>query len=75
MPEVSRVRLKQTLFAEYPGLRDRIEQLAGQKTEQYPGSLARIWKVSDEDAEKIAMKLVEVVFFELKGALLNEYGE
>src|SRR5215208_8048644 len=32
LPEVSKVRLEQTLFAEYPTLKGRLQQLDGEKT-------------------------------------------
>ena len=64
LPEVSRVRLHQTLFAEYPSLRKFIEAMRGEKTLQDPSSLARIWNVPTNEAIKIADELVGVGFFE-----------
>lgn len=67
LPEVSKVRLQQTLYAEYPILREYIEGLKGEKTLQYPKSLARIWGLKASKAIVIADQLVEVGFFELRG--------
>ena len=67
LPEVSRVRLQQTLYAEYPNLRDRIEALRGEKTLQHPASLSRIWGVASASATQIANTLVDVGFFEPRG--------
>lgn len=67
LPEVSKVRLEQTLFAEYPNLRPYIEQLARKKTEQFTSTLAGIWRTTEGEALEIAKKLVDVGFFEHKG--------
>jgi hypothetical protein len=68
LPEVSKVRLEQTIYAEYPRLRDRISQLEREKSEQRPETLAVIWNTSVEDARGIADQLVEIGFFELRGS-------
>jgi hypothetical protein len=67
LPEVSKVRLEQTLFAEYPDLRDRILALQQEKTLQRLESLARIWGLAEADAAVIAEQLVEVGFFQKRG--------
>jgi hypothetical protein len=68
LKQVSDVRLTQTLFAEYPALKPYIEQLEGEKTQQTPESLGRIWEVSPDEARKIAEDLVEIGFFEKRGS-------
>ncbi len=68
LPEVSRARLEQTLFAEYPALRPWLEKLRGAKTLQTPGTLARIWGDGAEEAQALAGQLVEVGFFERRGS-------
>ena len=68
LPEVSRVRLEQTLLAEYPDLRDYIHALRGEKTLQTLGTLAKIWRVTEERAIQTAARLVEIGFFELRGS-------
>lgn len=67
LPEVSRARLHQTLYAEYPNIRHYIEALKGEKTSQHPDSLARIWDLRPEAAISIADQLVEIGFFEPRG--------
>jgi hypothetical protein len=67
LPEVSRTRLQQTLFAEYPQARPYIEQLRGEKTQHTVGTLAGVWKRNDEQTLEIAKMLTEVGFFEERG--------
>jgi len=62
--EVSKVRLMQTLYAEFPALRGLLEQLRGKKTSQTAESLAALWKMSLQDAEAKADELVQIGFFE-----------
>ena len=68
LPEVSRVRLEQTLFAEYPELKGRLMALEDAKTQQSVESLAAIWQVEPEEALAIALHLVDVGFFERRGS-------
>lgn len=64
---VSKVRLEQTVYAEYPELRNNIMMLEQEKTEHAPASLARIWKVDEPVARSKANELVEIGFFEQRG--------
>lgn len=64
MPEVSKTRLEQTLYAEYPTLKDYCEKLRGDKSAQTVDSLVNIWGMDRAKALKVARKLVEVGFFE-----------
>lgn len=66
--EVSRARLEQTLYAEYPELKPPLEKLRGGKTQHSLGSLSRVWGVSDAEAQATAQHLVEVGFFEVRRA-------
>lgn len=68
LPEVSKVRLEQTIFAEYPNLKDRIEALKEEKSRHSPRSLARIWHVDEDVAIKCADELVLVGVFERQGS-------
>lgn len=68
LPEVSRVRLTQTLYAEYPALRQSLEELRGKKTSQTARTLAAVWKISPADAEIRAEELVQIGFFERRSA-------
>ncbi|MCS3634205.1 hypothetical protein GGP57_001526 [Salinibacter ruber] len=67
LPDVSSTRLENTLYAEYPDLREWLKELEGEKAEQYPESLSRIWEVERSQALQIANRLVEVGFFEKRG--------
>lgn len=67
LPEVSLVRLTQTLYAEYPDFRPLLEELRGEKTSQTAATLAAVWKISAADAGKHAEELVRIGFFEPRG--------
>ncbi len=67
LPEVSRVRFEQTLCAEFPELRPRMQQLEGEKSEQTPESLAKIWRVTEDEAARLASRMVEIGFFQARG--------
>ena len=66
LPAVSKARYEQTLCAEHPTLRQFLEVLEGEKTEQSPNSLAKLWGISSEEAITVSDRLVEVGFFERK---------
>ncbi|HEX7079722.1 MAG TPA: hypothetical protein VF329_01750 [Gammaproteobacteria bacterium] len=68
LPEVSEVRLNQTLYAEYPELREHIELLRDERTLQRPETLAKIWGISPIEAHGRANDLVSVGFFERRGS-------
>lgn len=71
LPEVSRTRLQQTLFAEYPEARPYIEKLRGEKTQHSVDTLATIWKQSPEVTLKVARMLTDVGFLEERGEKEN----
>lgn len=68
LPEVSEVRLAQTLYAEHPDLRESVEELRGAKTLQSVETLTKIWGTSVEATRQIADSLVDVGFFEKRGS-------
>jgi hypothetical protein len=67
LPEISRVRLQKTLYAEYANLRGPLDALRSEKTNQSLGSLSTVWNVSQDRAREIADELVEIGFFERRG--------
>jgi len=67
LPEVSKVRLEQTIYAENPKLKPLLEALKGEKTAQSPATLAGIWVKSQDEAIQLAASLVEIGFFEQRG--------
>jgi hypothetical protein len=71
MDTVSKVRLEQTLYAEYPDLKAYIQKLEGQKTEHSLQTLSSIWNLDTEQSTVIARKLSEIGFFEEKGDVHN----
>lgn len=64
LPAVSKTRLEQTLFAEFPQYKKFIEALEEQKATQSGSSLSAIWKVDVKEAEEIAAGLEAIGFFE-----------
>jgi hypothetical protein len=68
LPEVSKVRLEQTIYAENPTLKPCLELLRGEKTSQIPATLSVIWGTSEDEAIQRAISLVEVGFFEKRGS-------
>ena len=69
LPEVSKVRLTQTLYAEYPEFREPVEMLREQRTLQRVETLAAVWGKDVEATRRLADELVEVGFFERRGTL------
>lgn|SRR5574341_280667 len=67
LPEVSKVRLEQTLYAEYPAQKDWLERLRGAKTLHTPETLADIWGLSEDEATTRASELATIGFFETRG--------
>jgi hypothetical protein len=67
LPEVSEVRLVQTLYPEHPDLKQWLQKLEGEKTQQSLDTLADIWSIDREQTNQIASKLVDVGFFERRG--------
>jgi hypothetical protein len=67
LPEVSKVRLEQTIYAEYPALRRFLEALTEEKTLQTSDTLQRIWNIPKEESARVASELVEIGFFERRG--------
>lgn len=64
---VSKVRLEQTLYAEYSNLKGYIQKLEKEKATQRLETLSRVWGCTGEEAQKTADKLSEVGFFEKRG--------
>jgi len=64
LPEVSDARLNQYLYAEYPLERQFIQKMEGQKAEQTPETLSKLWDMRPEEAIKKSSRLVDLGFFE-----------
>jgi hypothetical protein len=69
---VSKQRVEQTIYAEYPSLKGHMEALRGDKAEHTFETLALKWGVSVEDAVKIAKELENIGFFEPRGDLRSQ---
>ena len=67
LPEVSKTRLEQTVFAEYARLREHIEMLRGEQTLQKVETLQQIWKIDSAETLDKANQLIEIGFFEQRG--------
>ena len=68
LPEVSKVRLEQTLYAEHPEKKHLIEELQGERTFHTPESLALIWSTSAVQATVQALELAAIGFLEVRGS-------
>ena len=68
LDDVSRTRLDQTIYPEYPALKTYIEKLEGQKAEQTLPTLGTLWKTSPEITKTTTTRLVEIGFFEKRGS-------
>ncbi|WP_187505543.1 P-loop ATPase, Sll1717 family [Pantoea agglomerans] len=64
--EISKTKLEQTVFAEYPELREPIMALENQKAEQSIDSAMAIWDVDNDEAKALAIRLSEIGFFDQK---------
>lgn len=62
LAEVSKVRIEQTLFQEFPAMKEDILAFRGAKAEQTLASLKDIWKCTDEDAQYKVARLEEIGF-------------
>lgn len=72
LPTVSESRLVQNLYAEHPDLKKYIGLLNEGKTEQTVDSLATIWKTDHSHASEVANRLVDIGFFQRRGARESE---
>lgn len=71
MPEVSRVRLEQTLYAEHPDRKPWMAALRGEKTSHTPITLASIWGLDANTSMHTAGTLATIGFFEQRGSRQN----
>lgn len=65
---VSKQRVEQTLYAEYPKLKPYIESLRNDKAEQNIETLSNKWSKDIKDSQSIAKRLCDIGFFEEKGS-------
>ena len=68
LEDVSEVRLKKTLYSEYPDLKAYVELLRGEKAQQSLPTLSLIWDADEAATRKIADRLVQVGYFERLGS-------
>lgn len=67
----SKYKVQRHFFAEYPELRQYLEALKNEKSDQSPESLAQIWKISQLETTRISQKLIDIGFFEVRGTKEN----
>lgn len=67
LPTVSKVRYEQTLLAEYPNMKDYLEKLKSEKSEQSIHSLSKLWDVETDKVKDLAFRLGDIGFFEIRG--------
>lgn len=68
---VSKAKLDQTLFQEYPQYRDCIMKFEQQKTEHSLSSLQRLWDIGSEKTVELSRNLFEIGFLERKGDIAD----
>lgn len=66
LKQVSKTKLEQTIYTEYPELKQYIERLRGKKTEQVKKTLSQIFIMDELKVDEIIQHLVEIGFFEEK---------
>ncbi|MGN6802388.1 MAG: P-loop ATPase, Sll1717 family [Ginsengibacter sp.] len=71
VPLVSKQRIEQTLYAEYPTMKEYIEKLKGDKAEHNISTLSQKWGKSEGKTVAICKRLESIGFFEVKGELNN----
>ncbi|QCJ69677.1 hypothetical protein C9446_07325 [Providencia heimbachae] len=64
--EVSKVKMEQTIFAEYPHLRSYIMAFENQKAEHSLDTAIELWQVDRSKATEIATELSDIGFIEQK---------
>jgi hypothetical protein len=64
---VSETRIHQTLYAEYPDLREYIEKLRDGKTEHSFETLKTFWETEDSLTKELIYRLIEMGFFVKRG--------
>lgn len=65
---VSKIRLEQTLYAEYPSEKAWVQAFEGQRTEHTLESLADMWEVELDVAQPRAQRLIDIGFLEPRTA-------
>lgn len=69
--EVSKQRLEQTIYAEYPDIKAQIELLRGDKAEHGIDTLMSKWTLDKQPAMNVAKRLISIGFFEQRGDVTN----
>ncbi|WP_108808176.1 P-loop ATPase, Sll1717 family [Aquimarina spinulae] len=67
--DVSKQRMEQTIYAEFPKLKNYIEKLRDDKADHVLETLSKKWSVAITDAEQIAKELEKIGFFEQRGTI------
>lgn len=65
--EVSKQRIEQTIFAEFPALREFIQKLRSDKADHTLQTLSQKWSMTLPDTSEIAKELEKIGFFEQRG--------
>ncbi|GHV56861.1 hypothetical protein FACS1894182_04330 [Bacteroidia bacterium] len=69
--ELSKQRMEQTIYAEFPNLKNIIEKLRGDKAEHTFLTLSSKWNLSEEETNNTIKNLLQIGFFEQKGERQN----
>lgn len=69
--DVSKQRLEQTIYAEFPDIKEQIELLRGDKAEHSLTTLMSKWSLDRLNTLNVAKKLISIGFFEQRGEVTN----
>ncbi len=73
LSDASREKVEKYLFAEYPSLREKLNLLKGRKTSQTVDTLAELWGVSSDDAQKAAEQIAKAGVWRREGEITVRY--
>lgn len=69
--DVSKQRLEQTIYAEFPDIKEQIELLRGDKAEHSFDALMSKWSFDKQATKNVAKRLISIGFFEQRGDVTN----
>ena len=69
--DVSKQRIEQTIYAEFPDIKEQIELLRGDKAEHGLDTLMNKWSLDKQSTLIIAKRLISIGFFEQRGEVTN----
>ena len=68
LPAVSKTRLEQTIYAEFPEEKAYVMALIEQKATHTPKTLSKIWNLDESETQKVIGRLLEIGVLEKQGS-------